>query len=100
MSKGSMRDAMPITSAWIDDMRSAFGKEYIDGIIRRGMRGEAVFSASENGHSIGTPVARGVRIGLDAKGDRCDLDNPGAAKEPRRAGTVAWINSLDETKEE
>ena len=58
--KGSLRDEMPITTAWIDDMRAAFGREYIDDIIRRGMRGEPVFSASEAGHTIGTPVPPGA----------------------------------------
>ena len=60
MKKQNLRDEMPITTAWIDDMRAAFGREYIDDIIRRGMRGEPVFSASEAGHTIGTPVPPGA----------------------------------------
>jgi hypothetical protein len=60
MKKRDLRTEMPITTAWIDDMRAAFGKEYIDSIIRRGMRGEPVFSASEAGHTIGTPVPPGA----------------------------------------
>ncbi len=51
---------MPGTTAWIDEFRAVFGKEYIDSIIRRGMRGEPVFSASEAGHTIGTPVPPGA----------------------------------------
>ena len=58
--KGSMRDEMPITAAWIDDMRATFGVQYINNIILRGMRGEPVFSAKENGYTIGTPVPPGA----------------------------------------
>lgn len=60
MSEGSLRDVMPQTAALIDGFRSAFGKEYIDKIIRAGMRGEPVFWASENGHTIGTPTPPGA----------------------------------------
>jgi hypothetical protein len=68
--KGSMRDAMPGTTAWIDEFRAVFGKDYIDSIIKRGMRGEPVFSASENGYTIGTPVPQGVAISTDKQGNR------------------------------
>ncbi len=54
MSKPSMREQMPQCAAFIDSLRDAFGKEHIDGQIRAGMRGEPVFFASENGHTIGT----------------------------------------------
>ena len=60
MTKRSLRDEMPITAALIDDFRAVFGTKYINDIIRRGMRGEPVFSASEAGHSIGTPVPPGA----------------------------------------
>lgn len=56
MSKPSMREQMPEVAAFIDKMRDAFGKEHIDQQIRKGMRGEPVFFARENGHQIGTPV--------------------------------------------
>jgi hypothetical protein len=88
--KGSMRDAMPVTTAFIDNLRSQFGREYIDDIIRRGMRGEPLFSASENGHTIGTPEVRGVRIGRDARGNCINLDDPSAGKEPMRVCMVEW----------
>lgn len=90
MKKQNMRAEMPITAAWIDRMRAAFGKEHIDSIIRRGMRGDPVFSASEAGHTIGTPVPRGVRIGRDARGNSINLDDPDAGKEPMRACAVEW----------
>ena len=69
MSKGRMREQMPEVAAWVDDLRSAFGTEYINKIIAAGMRGEPVFSASENGYTIGTPVYRGSRITKDEKGN-------------------------------
>lgn len=54
MRKGSLRGEMPLTAAFIDSLREAFGADSIDAQIRRGMRGEPVFYASENGHEIGT----------------------------------------------
>ncbi|WP_052451984.1 hypothetical protein [Noviherbaspirillum autotrophicum] len=59
---------MPTVTAFIDDLREAFGKEMIDGQIRRGIRGEPVFYACENGVEIGTKVNSGaaVRVTWDA----------------------------------
>jgi hypothetical protein len=54
MKKQSMRETMPGVTAFIDGMRAAFGREMIDGQIRRGMNGEPTFFASENGHQVGT----------------------------------------------
>jgi hypothetical protein len=54
--KVSMREQMPETAAFIDAMRNVFGKDAIDGQIKRGMRGEPMFWATENGHTIGTKV--------------------------------------------
>ena len=50
----NLRADMPLIAAWIDDMRDGFGAECINDTIRRGMRGEPVFWAQENGHSVGT----------------------------------------------
>lgn len=47
-----MRDAMPKVAAWIDQLRQAFGKDYIDECIRQGLR-DGTFRASENGHVVG-----------------------------------------------
>lgn len=47
---------MPLVAAFIDDMRAAFGAEYINDIIRSGIDGQPVFHASENGHQVGTPL--------------------------------------------
>ncbi len=54
-----MRTEMPTIAAWVDAMVAAFGKEEIHGQIRRGMAGEPCFSASENGHQLGTSPTRG-----------------------------------------
>ncbi len=70
MAKGSMREQMPVVAAWIDEMRAAFGTAHIDGILKAGMRGEPVFFASENGHTVGTPSAPGWRVLKDERGNR------------------------------
>lgn len=57
MTKPSMREQMPVTAGWIDSLRAAFGKDMIDQQIRKGMKGEPVFFASENGHAIGTKLS-------------------------------------------
>lgn len=72
-AKGSMREQMPVVAAWIDEMRKAFGAAHIDGVIKKGMRGEPVFYASENGYTVGTPIP------LGAAGP--DLDSPAARAE-------------------
>jgi len=69
-NKGGMREVMPVTAAWIDRMRTAFGAEHIDGQIRKGMKGEATFWASENGHEVGTKGREGWKVIKDAKGNR------------------------------
>lgn len=60
MKAGSLREAMPNVAAFIDDMRDTFGADVINAQIRRGMKGEPGFWASENGHEIGCkmPPAR------------------------------------------
>jgi hypothetical protein len=56
----NMRDQMPMTAAFVDEMREAFGKESIDAQIRLGMRGEPTFFAQENGVQVGTRDTRSV----------------------------------------
>ena len=84
MSKGSMREQMPVTAAWIDSMRQAFGAKAVDDAMRRGMQGGQGFHAMENGYEVGTQVFQGVRL------DR--------TPEPylRRMGEVAWQAALDQ----
>jgi hypothetical protein len=50
----SLRSEMPVVAAWVDEMRKAFGAEMVDQQIRRGMKGEQTFHATENGHEVGT----------------------------------------------
>lgn len=58
---GWMREAMPDTAAFVDELRRVFGADQIDPSIRAGMRGmPGKFHAVENGHEIGTPM-RGRR---------------------------------------
>jgi hypothetical protein len=69
MSKGSLREQMPETAAFIDSLRAAFGADMIDAQIRKGLKGAPVFYASENGYTIGTPIERGkVIIKWDERG--------------------------------
>lgn len=48
----NMREAMPITAAWIDALRFEFGQADVDGWIRQGMK-DGSFRAEEAGHRIG-----------------------------------------------
>ena len=59
----NLRTAMPQVTAWIDDLRAAFGAEAINAQIRAGMSGLPTFHATEAGHSVGTPAPmRGTEI--------------------------------------
>lgn len=49
-----LREAMPITAAWIDELRAAFGAAPINAAIKGGMQGLQFFWASENGQEVGT----------------------------------------------
>ena len=50
-----MRDQMPIAAAFIDDLRTAFGTEQINGAIRSAIKdGRPHFWARENGNELGT----------------------------------------------
>lgn len=58
----NLRSEMPVTAAWIDALRDAFGADGINAQIRRGMRGEPVFYAKEGGREIGRRDPReGIR---------------------------------------
>jgi hypothetical protein len=63
------RDAMPKTAEFVDALRSAFGTDYINDLLRRGVRGEPVFYAKEAGFEIGTPLEQGkVAVKFDQYG--------------------------------
>lgn len=51
-----LRDTMPVTAAWIDALREAFGEAAINDPIRAGTAGRPCFHAVENGIEIGTPL--------------------------------------------
>lgn len=62
----NLRTAMPLVTAWIDDLRDAFGDEDINAAIKAGISGLPGFHASEAGHRVGTPpVERGREISVD-----------------------------------
>lgn len=52
---GQLRQTMPTITAWLDDMRQAFGEETINAAIRGGLSGRPTFFAEEGGVQIGTP---------------------------------------------
>lgn len=96
-TKTNMRDAMPICAEWVDKMREVFGVREVNAAIRRGMAGGQGFYATENGHTLGTPVVQGVRIGRDERGNSINLDDPDAPKEPGRGGKpVDWESALEQ----
>ena len=49
-----LREAMPATSAFIDNLREAFGADMINAAIRAGLDGQPTFWARENGREVGT----------------------------------------------
>jgi hypothetical protein len=64
----SLRDQMPVTAAFIDQMRTMFGQESVDAQIRAGLRGEPMFWAREGGVEIGTkPLGDRVLFGEGAE---------------------------------
>lgn len=74
--KWDLREAMPVTAALIASFREAFGVGNINDVVRRGIAGEPVFYASENGHTVGTLGRPYVRIGFDAHRVPYLLDGP------------------------
>lgn len=57
MTAPAGRAAMPKVAAFIDDLRGAFGREVIDGLIEKATtEGLPTFYASENGYRVGRPL--------------------------------------------
>lgn len=50
----SMRDQMPKCATWVDALRDAFGREFIDDRVRVGLKDGTCWFA-EAGHYIGLP---------------------------------------------
>nr|WP_080423779.1 hypothetical protein [Burkholderia ubonensis] len=55
---------MPEIAAFVDSLAEAFGRDYIEDIVRRGQRGEPTFYASENGVEVGTRSPRPATVWL------------------------------------
>lgn len=54
--KGTMRQTMPLTAAWIDQCREKYGALHVDNCLRAAMSGQRnAFYAVEAGHIVGTP---------------------------------------------
>lgn len=51
---GELRERMPTITAWLDDMRAAFGTDVINASIKDGIAGKPRFYAIENGVEVGT----------------------------------------------
>lgn len=72
----NLRQSMPQTAAWIDELRQTFGAEAINASIRNGMAGGSDFWASENGHEVGHRAPEGEAITADKMDLRpCDPTN-------------------------
>ncbi len=52
---GELREKMPLITAWLDDLRSAFGAETVNTAIKGGIAGRPTFYAEEAGVAVGTP---------------------------------------------
>ena len=53
-SHKGLREAMPCTTAFIDQMREAFGVDGVNASIKAGIAGDGSFYANENGVEIGS----------------------------------------------
>ena len=55
-AKVDLRQNMPETAKWVDEKRREHGAAFVNGCIRRAMKGEpGFFYAIERGHVLGTP---------------------------------------------
>lgn len=48
-TKDGMRELMPVTAQWVDQLRAELGAERIDAILRKAMKGQGGFWARETG---------------------------------------------------
>jgi len=81
------REAMPLVSAFIDDMRAAFGTDTIHQAIRNGMAGGCDFYASENGVELGSKAPnRGTIVSLADMVLTPTNDNAATARKSARRG--------------
>lgn len=75
-----LRQTMPTVSAFIDEMREAFGADEINASIKAGMAGQPTFYACEGGVTVGT---KDTRTGFPLS--RMVIDAPDA---PVQAGRI------------
>ena len=73
--QGTLRADMPQTAKWIDDLRAAFGREYIDAILLKAKQGKGGFYAAEISPQDGRLVEFGstARFGRGPDGRRARL---------------------------
>lgn len=63
-----LRQHMPETAKWVDQKRQEFGAEFVNGCIRRALKGEpGHFYAMERGHVLGTPFPATHPVDKDQK---------------------------------
>lgn len=77
----NLRIEMPQTAAWIDELRTVFGKDQIVPSIRAGMEGGSAFYACENGYELGRKDNRVGIHQLQCTDTRREIGN---AKNARR----------------
>lgn len=68
-----MREQMPKCAAWVDALRESFGREFIDGRIRDGLKDGTCWFA-EAGHYIGQPGQPERDVEREADEFRVSLD--------------------------
>lgn len=61
------RELMPKVTAWLDDLRGAFGADWIDAQIKAATtEGRPTFHASEGGRRVGVPMPAQYGIEISA----------------------------------
>lgn len=84
--KINLRIEMPVTTAWIDQMRELYGKDSIVPSIKQGMAGGTDFYACENGYEIGRRVEGKGISALQCQDTRNDPANSAASIKSARRG--------------
>lgn len=93
----NLREAMPEIAEFIDCLREAFGKDMVNQQIRKGLKGEAVFYARENGIEIGTQSTQGEMVVYHPV-TGCAIDLADLIAE-REAASLKEFEQMQETRE-
>jgi hypothetical protein len=81
----NLREEMPTVTAWIDDLRAAFGADGINAQIKKGMAGlPGFFHARENGHGMAFDVPKAMAVS-DTDEAR-PAESPDTAEPPESIG--------------